>query len=154
MVELAKIDAEITMMPQDGSVKTPVTDIQNEYGTDNENEEGDVPPQPTDSASDLPGVGEDGSDDSSDGGPGALDPFAGGGFGDPTGKGAMTPDGGPPVTFDQSNINQGNIMQNQLQNQNQSSPQTQQQKSKLGNLNNQLSNMGSLVGKGKPGGGP
>ena len=31
---------------------------------------------------------------------------------------------------------------------------TQQQKSKLGNLNNQLSNMGSLVGKGKPGGGP
>jgi len=113
MVELVKLDAEVTMAPQDGSVKTPVLEIQKKYGTENDDSGGnsETPPPPETSADTLPGVNEDGST----GGPGAIDPFGQGGFGSSTGAGVMTPDGGPPVTMDGiSMTNQTSQTQNTL----------------------------------------
>jgi len=113
MVELVKLDAEVTMAPQDGSVKVPVLAIQQKYGTENDDSGGnsETPPPPETSADTLPGVNEDGST----GGPGAFDPFGQGGLGSSTGAGVMTPDGGPPVTMDGiSMTNQTSQTQNTL----------------------------------------
>ena len=91
MIELVKLDAEITMTPTDGTVTTPAQEIQEKFGAPSKSDadQNEYAPLPETPASTLPGVGEGGTTD-------LIDPFGPGGFGSSTGPGASTPDGGPP----------------------------------------------------------
>ena len=91
MVELVKLDAEITMTPQDGSVKVPTQEIQEKFGAPSKSDadQNEYAPLPEIPASALPGVTAGGTTN-------IIDPSGPGGFGSSTGPGASTPDGGPP----------------------------------------------------------
>ena len=95
MVELVKLDAEITMTPQDGSVKVPTQEIQEKFGAPSKSDadQNEYAPLPETPASALPGVGAGGTTD-------FIDPSGPGGFGSSTGAGVSTPDGGPSTTVD------------------------------------------------------